>query len=108
MVKQYPHIINWSNLSGGGFDEDGMPIEGSETPVESKGRYESFRSPGKQISMPDGETLLATGAVYFPKRATYPPRQTVITIPFFDNLKAEVLHAYTGQLNTTVFIKEIL
>lgn len=108
MVKQYPYALKWEDRTEGGVDENGFPLPSTGVEVELKCRYEAFKSGNyKELLNRNNEVVFATGTVYLKRGTNPPPQFSVIEIPEY-NLKAEVLHSYKGQLNTTVFIYQLL
>lgn len=80
MVKQYPYILYTQQLSGGGFNSDGDPIE--PTPVfvpHSKCRDESNIG-GKVVTMIDGSVHMYEALVQLPKKTEALQAGTLIYI----------------------------
>jgi len=69
-----------------------------------KGRYEAFNeSDFKEFEKLDGKTILADG-VFYTQSEMIPNRFEVIEVR---DKRHEVLHTYVGQLNKTIYLKEL-
>ena len=107
MVRQYPYVCNWAELTDGGVDGNGFPIPSTAEPRTANCRYEAFKQGSyREFYDENGVKLEATGVIYFKKGSIYPERFRTVTIDEY-NLKADVIHSYKGQLNTTVFVQEL-
>ncbi len=107
MVRQYPYVCNWFDVTDGGTDENGFPIPSEEIARTANCRYDAFKQGNyREFYDESGVKLEATGVIYFKKGSIYPERFRTVTIDEY-NLKADVIHSYTGQLNTTVFVQEL-
>ena len=69
MVRQYPYVCNWFDVTDGGTDENGFPIPSEEITRTANCRYEAFKQGSyREFYDENGVKLEATGVIYFKKR----------------------------------------
>lgn len=93
MVRgQYIDTVKWVETTETTFDENGLPIVGTTTEFENnKCRYENFMKGGNRLEYvnKNGESILATGAIYFKGKGAIVPKR-------FDNVKLFLANASDG------------
>lgn len=104
MVIQYPDKLVYYTNNGEGYDEWGVPIEILE-PHELIGRYENYMS-GNRSEFVDkgGETVFANGKYLAKKGQELPPRFVTAEVR---GMTFEILNVHEGQLNYTIYLKEV-
>ena len=107
MVVQYPDTLNYDSDVTIEYNEWNQPIEVEGVEKTLIGRYENYAKGGfKEYTGKDGTSILADGVYYAQLGQELPNRYDIITIPTRD-MKAQILHVYKGQLNYTIYIKEL-
>lgn len=106
MVVQYPDVMTWNDVT---IEENdyGYPVETITATHNLYGRYENFmKGWGKEHEKIDGVSILADGVYYAKIGQDLPKRFDLIEIPT-RGYKGQILHVYKGQLNNTIYIKEL-
>lgn len=104
MVEQYPDILKYSIASEGGQDEWGVPIETIEE-FELVGRYENYQSnTHNQFTDKSGVTIFANGK-YLAKFGQELPKRFITAE--VRGMTFEILSVHKGQLNYTIYLKEV-
>lgn len=109
MVRQYPDILTYKQVSGGGstYDADGnlVVISPTETDISVSCRVEA-NSSGQYVTGQDGQRIDFAWTVYFPKSVLEIPTGTNITISRDGKVRAtgEIKRFTTNQLNANAIL----
>lgn len=100
MVRQYPHILKATVLTGGGLDGGGNVIPSTTTELEYNCRYRpNIRA--RSVTTIDGQTVIYKGTVYMPSSDFNLNTGDTITVEGFVE-GVEILQVYKAQMRSRV------
>ena len=103
MVTQYPDKLIYYTSESNGVDEWGVPIE-TLTEHTLIGRFEDYNKSYKSFVDKGGVEVQANGKYLVKIGQELPPRFVTTEVR---GIKFEILQVYQGQLNATIYLKEV-
>ena len=104
MVKQYPDLLSYTTATEDGVNEWGVPIEVLKKHC-LEGRYENYMSGNrKEFVNKGGETVFATAKYLVKFGQKLPPRFVTAEVR---GMRFEILNVHQGQLNITIYLREV-
>lgn len=103
MVKQYPHKLTATIVSGSTQDENGNWVPGTSETKEADCRAEA-NGRGDIIHLSDGSQYVFAWIVYMPKGATPIPEGAEVTATSSPAASGQVKRFSQGQLNSRLWL----